>query len=159
MAKNGAPHGTVIIAQSQNAGRGRFNRQFFSPANTGLYISFVLDAKDMGISDVGLLTPLAAVVTARVIDEITSKKCGIKWVNDLYFEDKKVCGILTEGVIDKNGLQRFVLGIGINIVASGGVSSIKDVKKLRKLDVYGAIIGKAYYTGAISLEEAIREAK
>lgn len=127
MAKNGAPHGTVIIAQSQNAGRGRFNRQFFSPANTGLYISFVLDAKDMGISDVGLLTPLAAVVTARVIDEITSKKCGIKWVNDLYFEDKKVCGILTEGVIDKNGLQRFVLGIGINIVANSFPDDIQNI--------------------------------
>ena len=54
-------------------------------------------------------------------------KCGIKWVNDLYFEDKKVCGILTEGVIDKNGLQRFVLGIGINIVANSFPDDIQNI--------------------------------
>lgn len=115
MAKKRAAHGTVVIAESQTAGRGRFNRRFFSPNSTGLYISFILDEKKLGINDAGILTPLAAVVTRRVIDNVTNKKCGIKWVNDLFIEDKKICGILTEGVVDADGFQRFIVGIGINI--------------------------------------------
>lgn len=127
MAKARVPHGTVIIADSQTAGRGRFNRSFFSPNSTGLYISFILDKKILGINDVGLLTPLAAVVTRRVIEKVTGKVCGIKWVNDLYIEDKKVCGILTEGVVDEGGLQRFIVGIGINIGASLFPEEIQNI--------------------------------
>ena len=115
MAKNGCPHGTVVLANKQTAGRGRFNRTFYSPEDTGLYMSIVLDATKLGFEEYALLTPLVAVVTSRVIHNNTQKKCGIKWVNDLYLEDKKVCGILTEGVMDGNQLSKFVVGIGINI--------------------------------------------
>lgn len=115
LAKNKCPHGTVVIASAQTAGRGRFNRSFFSPDSTGLYISFVLDKDKLGLRESTLLTPMTAVITSKVIHNVTSKKCGIKWVNDLYLEDKKVCGILTEGVLDGQELSRFVVGIGINI--------------------------------------------
>ena len=112
MAKKGCSHGTVVLADSQTAGRGRFNRQFYSPRSTGLYMSIVLDVDKLTLKESTLLTPYVAVVVARVIHRVTEKKCGIKWVNDLYLEDKKVCGILTEGVMVDGKLSKFVVGIG-----------------------------------------------
>lgn len=135
MAKEGCQHGTVVLANMQTAGRGRFNRVFYSPENTGLYMSIVLDADKLGIEEYSLLTPLVAVITARVIHNITKKKCGIKWVNDLYLEDKKVCGILTEGVLDGNVLNKFVVGIGVNIGTDSFPRELENIA--------GALIGDA----------------
>lgn len=115
MAKEGCPHGTVVLADKQTAGRGRFNRNFYSPEGTGLYMSIVLDADKLSLDEFTLLTPLVAVITSRVIHSKTGRECGIKWVNDLYLGDKKICGILTEGVMDGNTIGKFVVGIGINI--------------------------------------------
>ena len=117
MAKNGCAHGTVVIADSQTAGRGRFNRQFYSPGSTGLYMSIVIDADKYALKESTLLTPFVAVIVSRVIHKVTDKKCGIKWVNDLYLEDKKVCGILTEGIMEASKISKFVVGIGINVVS------------------------------------------
>ena len=127
MAKNGCPHGTVVLADSQTAGRGRFNRQFYSPGSTGLYMSIVLDADKLALKENTLLTPFVAVVVARVIHRVTEKKCGIKWVNDLYLEDKKVCGILTEGVMEASKISKFVVGIGINVVATKFPEELEDI--------------------------------
>ena len=118
MAREGCAHGTAVIADKQTAGRGRFNRNFYSPEGTGLYMSIVLDVDKLSLDDYSLLTPLVAVITSRVIHSRTGKKCGIKWVNDLYLEDKKICGILTEGVMNGNAISKFVVGIGINISTS-----------------------------------------
>ena len=115
MAKEGCPHGTVVLADKQTAGRGRFNRSFYSPEGTGLYMSIVLDADKLGLDEITLLTPLVAVITSRVIHNKTGRECGIKWVNDLYLGDKKICGILTEGVMGGNTIGKFIVGIGINI--------------------------------------------
>lgn len=127
MAKEGCLHGTVVLANMQTAGRGRFNRAFYSPENTGLYMSIVLDADKLGLKEYSILTPLVAVVTARVIHSITKKKCGIKWVNDLYLGDKKVCGILTEGVLDGNVLNKFVVGIGVNINTASFPEELENI--------------------------------
>ena len=137
MAKKGCPHGTVVLADTQTAGRGRFNRQFYSPGSTGLYMSVVLDADKLELKENTLLTPFVAVVVARVIHSVTEKKCGIKWVNDLYLEDKKVCGILTEGVMDGGKLSKFVVGIGINIAAAGFPEELENIA--------GALIGLNVY--------------
>ena len=117
MAKAGAGHGTVVIAKEQTAGRGRFGRKFFSPADTGLYMSILMDVEETGISDISLLTCGAAVITLQAIEGLTGIKCGIKWVNDLYIESKKVCGILAEGVVEHTTgkIKSVVVGIGINI--------------------------------------------
>ena len=106
----------LIIARSQTGGRGRLGRSFFSPCG-GLYMSFLLypEAKN---ADVTLITAAAAVAVSRAIDCVADVKCQIKWVNDIYLDSKKVCGILTEGLISSDGdFNYLILGIGINITA------------------------------------------
>lgn len=127
MAKEGCVHGTVVIANKQTAGRGRFNRNFYSPEGTGLYMSVVLDADKLGLKEYTLLTPLVAVVVSRVIHSKTGKNCGIKWVNDLYIEDKKICGILTEGVMNEGIISKFIVGIGVNIGTTEFPAELQDI--------------------------------
>ena len=112
-AAAGAPEGTVLIASAQSAGRGRMGRSFFSPEDTGLYMSLLL--RPAGLSDVQLVTTAAAVAVSEAVEEETGILTGIKWVNDLYADGKKVCGILTEGTFCGGTLNWCVLGIGINV--------------------------------------------
>ncbi len=120
-AAQGAPHGTVLIAKEQTAGRGRMGKQFFSPVGTGIYFSILL-RPDIPAAESLFLTTSAAVAVARAIEDVSSRKAGIKWVNDVYIENKKVCGILTEASfnIETNRLDYAVVGIGINICAPEG---------------------------------------
>lgn len=121
LAKDGAPDGTVIIAHKQSAGRGRLQRTFFSPEGTGLYMSVIV-RRELLATDALRLTTMAAVATARAIEEMIGRKTGIKWVNDIYLDGKKVCGILTEGSIlpGEKKLQYAVIGIGVNITPPEG---------------------------------------
>ena len=113
--RKGAPHGLIIAATEQTAGRGRMGRTFFSPADTGIYFSVLL-RPFLAPQDCQLITTAAAVACARVLEKIAGEPAQIKWVNDIYIKDKKVCGILTEASITPNGgLDFAVLGIGINI--------------------------------------------
>lgn len=109
----GAPHGTVIIANTQSSGRGRRGRSFVS-GGLGIYMSVVIRPDDP--SDATLVTTAAAVAVRDAIEEVCGKACGIKWVNDLYYEGKKVVGILTEAVTDMESgyISGMVVGIGIN---------------------------------------------
>ena len=108
------PRPFVIAAKSQSGGKGRMGRSFYSPADTGIYFSLVLDAKD-DIKDTMLITSLASVITAESIRKLTGKDARIKWVNDIYIGNRKVCGILCELVSDKNNDPLCVIaGIGIN---------------------------------------------
>ena len=116
MAAAGAPEGCVLVAEEQTAGKGRQGRQFHSPASHGVYFSLLLRPA-FNTRDALLITPAAAVATALAIGEVYGVHVGIKWVNDLLVEGKKVCGILTETVIGtETGLiESAILGIGINI--------------------------------------------
>ncbi len=104
----------VVVATYQSGGRGRLGRSFFSPKG-GLYLSVLLPM-GFDLETAPLITSAAGVATLQAIEQFSSKECRIKWVNDLYFEEKKVCGILTEGVLGvENGrLSAVVVGIGIN---------------------------------------------
>ncbi len=114
------PEGLVIIADHQTAGRGRLRRAFFSPDGTGLYMSMLL-RPSMRAADSVLVTAAAAVVVAEAIDHVSGKNARIKWVNDIFLDGKKVCGILTEGAVGPDGrLQYAVLGIGVNIAPPPG---------------------------------------
>ena len=115
MAAEGADEGRALIAKKQTAGRGRLGRNFFSPKN-GIYLSILLKP-DMDFREAMLLTTIAAVAVVEAVREVTGKDTGIKWVNDVYLEGKKICGILTEAVTDvENGkLSYAVVGIGVNI--------------------------------------------
>lgn len=124
------PEYTVIIAENQTAGRGRFARKFYSPENCGIYMSILLKPC-FDISDSVLLTAAAAVAVSDAIEEVSGKETQIKWVNDILINSKKVCGILCEGVINPktSKLDRVILGIGINAYRpeNGFSKEIKDI--------------------------------
>lgn len=106
----------VFIAKSQTGGRGRLGRSFFSPEETGLYMSILLPINE-NLIETDLITPAAGVAVCRTIEELSKQKPKIKWVNDVYINKKKVCGILAEGIIDSTlgKISKVVLGIGINL--------------------------------------------
>lgn len=112
----GAPHGTVIAADSQTNGRGRRGNSFYSPAGTGLYMSVVL-RPEKPLSDCTYTTIAAADALADTIEELTDCEPKIKWVNDIIVNDRKVCGILTEAVSDiESGMAEVVIvGVGLNV--------------------------------------------
>lgn len=117
MADSGAEHGTIIISDCQTKGRGRYSRNFFSPSGGGLYMSIVLRPEAMHFKNPTSVTAFAAVSVCEAIESISTKVPRIKWVNDIFIDGKKVCGILTEAVTDfeSGGLDWIVLGIGINV--------------------------------------------
>lgn len=116
MAVAGAEHGTVIIADSQTKGRGRYSRSYFSPSG-GLYMSIILRPEVLNFENPTSVTAFAAVAVCEAIESISEKTPKIKWVNDILVAGKKVCGILTEAVTDleSGSLDWIVLGIGINV--------------------------------------------
>jgi len=120
-AAAGAPEGTVLIAQQQTGGRGRLGRSFSSPKGTGLYTSILLRPK-MRAEQALFLTTAVAVAVAEAIEEQSGKPAGIKWVNDIWIDGLKVCGILTEASLDLEGggLEYAVVGWGINLVEPQG---------------------------------------
>lgn len=116
LALTGAAHGAIVLAEAQTAGRGRFERRFYSPAGSGLYMSLIL-RPEAGVRDAALLTPLAAVAVARAIEGVADVQARIKWVNDVYIAGRKVCGILCEAGMsaDAARMDYVVVGIGVNI--------------------------------------------
>lgn len=120
LAENGAKEGTVIVAKKQTGGRGRLGRSFHSPEGTGLYFSIIL-RPDFSPKQNLLITPAAAVAVSTVIEAVTDTKAQIKWVNDIFINGKKVCGILSEAKLNAKGTTEYViLGIGINLTTPKG---------------------------------------
>ena len=115
-ANSGAPHFSVVIADEQTAGRGRKDRSFYSPSGSGIYMS-VLVRPQGDNADTVFLTAAASVAGRRALTRFTDEEIGIKWVNDLYLHQKKICGILCEGgfEMETGRIDHVVIGIGINI--------------------------------------------
>lgn len=116
LAANGAAHGTVIIAEKQTSGKGRLGRKFESPSGKGLYMSVIV-RPEFPIEFAPLITSAAAVASAEAVEKLCDCHVGVKWVNDLYMNGKKICGILTEASLglEMNMLDFAVIGIGINV--------------------------------------------
>mgnify|MGYP004494348305 FL=1 len=116
LAQLGGEHGSIIIAEQQTAGRGRMSRSYYSPGNMGIYMSVILRPK-MSVEYCLMITSCAAVAVAEAIENVCGVKADIKWVNDIYINGKKLCGILTESAIDieHGGLEYAILGIGLNV--------------------------------------------
>lgn len=114
-ALEGACHGTTILSEEQTKGKGRLGRSFYSPADSGIYLSILL-RPDLDGSDAILITTAASVAVCRAIKRVLDINPQIKWVNDVYLGDRKVCGILTEAVSDFEigKIDSVVVGIGIN---------------------------------------------
>lgn len=102
---------TLILAEHQSAGRGRCGKDFYSPMSEGLYMSLCF-TESTSLSPIFLST-VCAVATAEAIEELTGLDAKIKWVNDIYIEDKKACGILCESTPTPDGFG-IILGIGVN---------------------------------------------
>ena len=114
LALDGAPDGTVVLADQQLQGRGRQGRSFASPAGVGIYMSLMLRPR-VEISILPQLTLVAAVATAEAIEETGSLSVELKWPNDIILEKKKAGGILTESLIQPGLPPAAVIGIGINV--------------------------------------------
>ena len=112
------PDCTLISADRQSAGRGRCGKSFESPKGGSIYMTLILGLNKLP-EHCMLITPAAAVGTLEALEAAGSKHLGIKWVNDLYLDEGKVCGILTEAVMDESGtkIEYAVVGIGVNIDA------------------------------------------
>lgn len=106
--------GTVIVAESQTSGRGRLDRKFFSESDKGVYISIILKP-ELPIESVNTITLLSALAVFDAIKELTGKEVLIKWPNDIYLNEKKLCGILTESAVIDNKTSFIIVGIGINL--------------------------------------------
>lgn len=117
LAEEGANEWSCVVAEEQTKGRGRFNRKFISAEGAGVYISILLRPK-FSAAETLFITTCAAVAVCEAIENVSGKSVGIKWVNDVLLNGKKVCGILTEASYDveSGGLSYAVVGIGVNVL-------------------------------------------
>jgi BirA family transcriptional regulator, biotin operon repressor / biotin---[acetyl-CoA-carboxylase] ligase len=118
LAQEGAPEGTVVVAGSQSAGRGRLGRSWHSPSGAGLYLSIVLRPAEPldRVGRYALIAALAAQETCRAVGAATAR---IKWPNDVLVDGRKVAGVLAELRSGPGGAV-LVLGFGINVVTPPG---------------------------------------
>lgn len=115
LAREGCDEGTVVIADTQTAGRGRMGRGFYSQSGAGVYLSVLLKP-DCSPEQAGTLTPHLAVAVRCAIERVCGVKADIKWVNDLLIKDRKICGVLCESVIGPDGMPDYVIcGVGVNV--------------------------------------------
>ena len=116
---------SLITADCQTAGRGRTGKSFYSPAGSGIYFTLLFEAD----KNFDLITPAAAVCVCRAIKKFTGKDAKIKWVNDIFLDGKKVCGILTERFKAKDK-ELTATGIGVNITTSDFPDDLQNAGSL-----------------------------
>jgi BirA family biotin operon repressor/biotin-[acetyl-CoA-carboxylase] ligase len=119
MSANGVEHEALLVAEHQNAGRGRLGRSFYSPDGTGIYMTYLWHPHATATGVIAA-TSAAAVAVHRALcamPQLQKMSFSIKWVNDIYLDEKKVCGILTEAVTDPQSgqIRSMWIGIGINV--------------------------------------------
>ncbi|MDO4393768.1 MAG: biotin--[acetyl-CoA-carboxylase] ligase [Bacillota bacterium] len=127
LALDGAGDGTLVVTGHQTAGRGRLGRSFYSPRE-GIYLSIIIKP-NFDVSKSVLITCAAAVAVAEAIKEVAGLDARIKWVNDVYIDNRKVCGILTEGISDfeSGQIESLVIGIGVNTDVSNFPEELKNI--------------------------------
>ena len=113
LAREGAPHGTVLIAGHQTGGRGRMGRTFQSPEGQGVYLSVIL-RPNCDPTQLMHLTCAAGVAMMDAVEAVSGIHPQVKWINDLVIGTKKLGGILTEMSVDKGMVDYAIIGIGIN---------------------------------------------
>lgn len=120
---------TVVISECQSGGRGRVGRPFYSPKGNGLYMSVLIYPK-LKVEYAPLITSFTAVAVAKAIEKLTDgSSVNIKWVNDIYMNGRKICGILTEAGFDFEGgsIDYAVIGIGVNVLGIDFPEEIKNI--------------------------------
>ena len=141
LAKDKFQNNILVIANYQTNGRGRLGRTFISDKSNGIYMSLLV-RPNISINDAKKITCLTAVSINNAINELTGLNSKIKWVNDIYINNKKVCGILTEAQtsIEEGIIDYVVIGIGINVYKREFDESIKNIAT--SLEDEGAIISR-----------------
>ena len=125
-AVGGCTAPALIIADSQSAGRGRMGRSFYSPSSVGLYMSVLLNVRE-DMTETLRLTTLAAVAVTQTIEALCKIKAEIKWVNDIYLNGRKICGILCESFSVSAEERYAVVGIGLNLYTEDFPPQLKDI--------------------------------
>ena len=109
------PNPSLIIANEQSQGKGRFGKIFFSPKNSGIYFS-IIENSFTNLKNSTFITICTALAITRAIEKLTGFSTQIKWVNDIFYNGKKICGILTEAItnFETGEIEKLIIGIGIN---------------------------------------------
>jgi BirA family biotin operon repressor/biotin-[acetyl-CoA-carboxylase] ligase len=128
LAEEGAKNGTVVIAESQTGGRGRFGRSFYSPKGEGAFFSVIFRPK-IDLSEASVITCFTAVAVCNGIENACGFRPKVKWTNDILLNSKKICGILTELSLtaETNLVDYIIIGIGLNINNKDFPEEIKDI--------------------------------
>lgn len=147
-------HSSIFFAEQQTGGRGRQGRSFFSPQTTGLYLSLII-IPPKGVTNPSSLTATTAVAVSKALEQVYKIQPAIKWVNDIFYQGKKIGGILAEGVMDseRGMIPGAVIGIGLNImppeqgfppeidsIAGAVFPTYTPEKELNKKDLVVAIV-------------------
>lgn len=149
LAREGAPHGLVVAARAQSAGRGRLGRVWSSPPDAGVYASFVVRPRNLALRDAPLLTLAAGVAVREAALAATGFEGALKWPNDLWVGSgpllhRKIAGILTETAASGTRVDHAVVGIGIN------VREIERPAELARIATsLEAVTGRAVETGLV----------
>lgn len=114
LAKEGYPHGTVVVADSQTSGRGRFQRKWFSPPGKNIYMSILLRPEGVPLPELSVIPMLTGIACARAIRTLTNLEVFLKWPNDILLNERKLGGILVESKIEAERVY-IIAGIGINV--------------------------------------------
>lgn len=114
LARAGAPHGTLVLAERQTAGRGRLGRRWESPPGVGLWMSWVL-RPPLGLDRAFLVTALGAVAVAETVEQVCGRRAHLRWPNDVLVGGRKMAGLLAEAAGSARRLDWVVLGIGLNV--------------------------------------------
>lgn len=134
----------LVVGEEQTAGRGRQGKSFYSPGGTGIYMSLVVHPM-IELQNAVTATTAAAVAVCRAIESLTDKKPMIKWVNDVYLNGKKICGILTEAVTDfeTQTVSSIIIGIGINLTTKDFPCDVQNASCLnadvKRAELIGAV--------------------
>ena len=151
MAEEGAPHGTLVVADRQDNGKGRRGRGWVLPAGVAIAMSIVLKPENLHPGNASMLTLVSALAVVRGLREQTGIEAQIKWPNDIVIDGKKVCGILTEMSTQIDYINHIVVGIGINVHNDRFPSELAE----RATSLF--LVGGKHY-GRAALTEAVCEA-
>lgn len=160
LAEEGHPSGTLVVADRQEAGRGRRGRSWDSPPGTGIFMTLLLKP-EMNPNHASMLTLVAAMAVARAISKCAGTEALIKWPNDIVIGGKKICGILTEMSAQFDFINHIVIGIGINvhnehfpeeIAETAGSILLQTGKRIRRAELIEQILEQFEHYYAIFME-------
>lgn len=160
LAEEGHPSGTLVVADRQEAGRGRRGRSWDSPSGTGIFMTLLLKP-EMNPNHASMLTLVAAMAVARAISKCADTEAFIKWPNDIVIGGKKICGILTEMSAQFDFINHIVIGIGINvhnehfpeeIAETAGSIFLQTGKRIRRAELIEQILEQFEHYYAIFME-------